>query len=123
MLSSTVTKAPVSADCDPTNRSGDRLLARLGLLDDAPPLFGSAHAVSRAGVLLAVPALMRSGIFECAQQIYVSLGPAFFGLRTTLLTLLIMALWRIKRPEALKKHCVASAGVRGAGFSGFSENA
>jgi transposase len=108
--STTVTKAPVSADCDPTDRGGDRLLARLGLLDDAPPLFGSAQALPRAGVLLAVPALIRSGIFEGAHQIYGSLGPAFFGLRTTLLTLLFMALWRIKRPEALKEHSPADLG-------------
>lgn len=108
--STSTAKAPVSVDGDPTDRSGDRLLARLGLLDDAPPLFGSAHAVSRAGVLLAVPALIRSGIFECAQQIYGSLGPAFFGLRTTLLTLLFMALWRIKRPEALKEHSPTDLG-------------
>lgn len=36
-----------------------------------------------------------------------SLGPAFYGLRTsilTILTLLFMALWRIKRPEGLKEH-------------------
>lgn len=105
-----VAKAPVSSDCDPTDRGGDRLLARLGLLDDAPPLFGSAHAVPHAGVLLAVPALLRSGIFECAQQIYGSLGPAFFGLRTTFLTLLFMALWRIKRPEALKEHSPTDLG-------------
>jgi hypothetical protein len=82
----------------------DRLLARLGLLEDAPPLFGSATAVPRAGVLLAVPALVASGVFECAQKIYGSLGPAFYGLRTSLLTLLLMALWRIKRPEGLKEH-------------------
>ncbi len=35
---------------------------------------------------------------------YGSLGPAFYGLRTSLLTLLLMALWRIKRPEGLKEH-------------------
>lgn len=93
-----------SLDVDPTDRRGDRLLARLGLLEDAAPLFGSSVKVPRAGVLLAVPALVQGGIFDCAQRIYGSLGPAFFGLRTTLLTLLFMALWRIKRPEALKEH-------------------
>ena len=93
-----------SQDTDPTSRSVDRLLARLGLLEDAPPLFGSATAVPRAGVLLAVPVLVASGVFECAQQIYGSLGPAFYGLRTSLLTLLLMALWRIKRPEGLKEY-------------------
>jgi transposase len=45
-----------SHDTDPRDRSADRLLARLGLLPDAPPLFGSARAVPRAGVLLALPA-------------------------------------------------------------------
>jgi prepilin-type processing-associated H-X9-DG protein len=55
-------------------------------------------------VLLALPVLIASGVFECAQKIYGSLGPAFYGLRTSLLTLLLMALWRIKRPEGLKEH-------------------
>jgi hypothetical protein len=39
---------PTSQDTDSTNRGVDRLLARLGLLEDAPPLFGSATAVPRA---------------------------------------------------------------------------
>jgi len=101
---------PPSVDTDPTNRWGDRLLARLGLLDDAPPLFGSGTAIARAGVLLALPALVSSGIFQCAQNIYGSLGPAFFGLRTTLVTLLLMALWRIRRPEGLKEYSPAELG-------------
>lgn len=95
---------PRSLDTDPSDRGADRLLARLGLLEDAAPLFGSAKAVPRAGVLLALPVLVASGVFECAQKIYGSLGPAFYGLRTSLLTLLLMALWRIKRPEGLKEH-------------------
>jgi transposase len=93
-----------TCDTDPMNRSGDRLMACLGLLEEAAPLFGSQSNVSRAGVLLALSPLVRSGVFECAQEIYGSLGPAFYGLRTSLLTLLLMALWRIKRPEALKEH-------------------
>jgi DNA-binding CsgD family transcriptional regulator len=93
-----------SHDADPGDRCADRLLARLGLLEDAPPLFGSATVVPRAGVLLALPVLIASGVFECAQKIYGSLGPAFYGLRTSLLTLLLMALWRIQRPEGLKEY-------------------
>jgi Transposase protein len=98
------TAFPITFDTDPNHRCTDRLFARLGLLEDAAPLFGSAVAVPRAGVLLAVPVLVISGVFECAQKIYGSLGPAFYGLRTSLLTLLLMALWRIKRPEGLKEH-------------------
>jgi transposase len=98
-------ECPISShDSDPSDRSADRLLARLGLLEDAPPLFGSATAVPCAGVLLALPVLVAGGVFDCAQKIYASLGPAFYGLRTSLLTLLLMALWRIKRPEGLKEY-------------------
>lgn len=99
-----------SLDTDPTDRSLDRLMARLGLLEDAVPMFGSVSALPRAGVLLAIPALVQSGIFECAQKVYGSIGPAFYGLRTSVLTLLLMALWRIKRPEALKEHSPAGLG-------------
>lgn len=102
--------APASQDTDPRDRSADRLLARLGLLEDAPPLFGSTAAVARAGVLLAIPVLIASGVFECARKIYGSLGPSFYGLRTSLLTLLLMALWRVKRPENLKEYSPQSLG-------------
>ncbi len=97
-------------DTDPADRRGDRLMARLGLLNDAAPLFGCGTAIPRAGVLLALPALISCGVFECAKKIYGGIGPAFYGLRTSLLTLLLMALWRIKRPEALKEHSPADLG-------------
>jgi transposase len=104
-LSSGAEESPgLSQDTDPGDRAADRLLARLGLLEDAPPLFGRATAVPRAGVLLALPVLVASGVFACANNIYDNIGPAFYGLRTSLLTLLLMALWRIKRPEGLKEY-------------------
>ena len=110
-FSSTADEPPqISHDTDPSDRSADRLLARLGLLEDAPPLFGSATAVPRAGVLLALPVLIASGVFQCAQKIYGRLGPSFYGLRTSLLTLLLMALWRIKRPENLKEYSPQTLG-------------
>jgi len=92
-----------SGDTDPMDRRFDRFLAHMGLLDDAAPLFASASRVPNAGVLLAVPSLVASGVFDAADHVYGSIGPAFYGLRTTLLTLLFMALWRIKRPEGLKE--------------------
>ncbi len=107
-LSASTTSAaddlPVTFDTDPANRSFDRLLACLGLLDDAAPWFRAGSRVPRAGVLLALPALTDSGVFEVARDIYGSIGPAFYGLRTTLVAVLLMALLRIKRPEALKEH-------------------
>jgi len=101
---------PWTLDTDPSDRREDRLMAYLGLLDDAVPLFGSRTSVPGAGVLLALPPLVHSGVFECAENIYGSLGPAFYGLRTSLLTLLLMALWRIKRPEGLKEHSPTELG-------------
>jgi len=95
---------PFSLDADPADRAGDRLLARLGLLEDAAPLFGTASPVPGVGVLLAIPALVDSGVLAVAREVYGSLGPAFYGLRTTLVTLLLMALLRVKRPEGLKER-------------------
>jgi prepilin-type processing-associated H-X9-DG protein len=102
----TVESEPIalSLDVDPTNRTWDRLLACFGLLDDAQPIFGDAKAVPGAGVLCALPILVASGIFHSAHKLYGEIGPSFYGLRTTLMTLLLMALLRIKRPEALKEH-------------------
>jgi len=94
-----------SRDTDPADRRGDRLLACLGLLEDAAPLFGSRTAVPRAGVLLALPPFgAKRRLCVRPEKSTGSLGPAFYGLRTSLLTLLLMALWRIKRPEGLKEH-------------------
>ena len=95
---------PFTLDTDPANRSRDRLLACLGLLDDAAPLFRAGVRVPRAGVLLALPAIIDSGVLDIVRDLYGSIGPAFYGLRTTLVAMLLMALLRIKRPEGLKEH-------------------
>ncbi|MGH7839273.1 MAG: putative transposase, partial [Candidatus Binataceae bacterium] len=101
---------PSSFDHDPADRRVDRLMAYLGMLEDAAPLFRSERAVPRAGVLLGVAALIQTGVFACARDIYGTLGPAFYGLRTSLMTMLLMALLRIKRPEALKEQSPAVLG-------------
>jgi transposase len=101
---------PMSLDIDATDRSFDRLLACFGLLDDAAPVFAPARGVAGAGVLLAIPALSDSGIFVLARKLYGQIGPAFYGLRTTVLTLLLLALLRIKRPEHLKERDPAGLG-------------
>ena len=109
-LSDQLEEGAFTGDADPADRVVDRFLASLGLLDDAVPLFRAGTRVPRAGVLLAVPALVASGVFDCAREAYVGIGPAFYGLRTTILSLLLMALLRIKRPEALKEHCPQDLG-------------
>jgi hypothetical protein len=56
-----------------------------------------------------LPVLAESGLFRISRKLYGEIGPAFYGLRTTLLTLL-MALLRIKRPEHLKERDPAAVG-------------
>ena len=101
---------PVSLDLDPLHRSMDRLLAAMGQLDDAVPVFARAEHLPGAGVLLAVPALVASGVLSAARKIYGSLGPAFYGLRTTLVAYVLLALLRIPRPETLKEHAPGDLG-------------
>jgi transposase len=76
--------ASVRRDLNPLDRSVDRLLAAMGLIEDAAPVFAPAESLPRAGVLLAIPALVASDILPVARQIFGSMGPAFYGLRTTL---------------------------------------
>ena len=95
---------PMSLDRDAADRSFDRLLAYVGLLDDAAPIFRDGSQVPGVGVLLALPALLESGLLHISRKLYGEIGPAFYGLRTTLLTLAFMALLRVQRPEHLKEQ-------------------
>jgi prepilin-type processing-associated H-X9-DG protein len=99
-----------SLDPNPLDRSADRLLAALGFLDDAAPRFAPARNLPRAGVLLAIPALVGSSLLAAAEKIYGSIGPAFYGLRTTLVAYILLALLRIPRPEALKEYAPGELG-------------
>ena len=51
------------------DRRFDRFLAHMGLLNDAVPLFAPAARVPNAGVLLAVPGLVASGVLDAADTI------------------------------------------------------
>ena len=102
--------AAQSFDANPLDRSMDRLWAALGLLDDALPLFATAQNLPRAGVLLAIPALVASGLLSAAEKIYGSLRPSFYGLRTTLVAYVLLALLRIPRPETLKEYSPGELG-------------
>ena len=95
---------------DPLNRSLDRLLAAMGKLEDATPMFAHTENLPGAGVLLAIPALIDSGLLSVARKIYGSLGPAFYGLRTTLVISVLLSLLRIPRPETLKEHSPGDLG-------------
>ena len=105
-----VETASVSRDPNPLDRSMDRLLAAMGLIEDAAPVFAPADSLPRAGVLLAIPALVASDVLTVARQIYHSIGPAFYGLRTTLVAYILLALLRIPRPETLKEYAPGDLG-------------
>lgn len=98
-------------DRDPRDRHGDRALARLGLLDDAVPLFADHECLPRAGALLAVPLLVSHGLIGAFVKVYGSLHPSFYGLRTIVVTLFLAALLRIKRAEHFKEYLPQDLGA------------
>jgi transposase len=100
-----------TADTDPENRNVDRALAREGLLDDAAPLFATRSNVRSAGLLLALPILVMHGVFADAVKIFGNIGPAFYGIRNVIASLLMMFLARINRPEHLKEHSPQELGA------------
>ncbi len=56
-----------------TTRAEERALAPTGLLVEAVPRFDAAESVAKAGVLVALPALLGQGLVEVGQQLYGSL--------------------------------------------------
>src|SRR5260370_20516715 len=55
---------PMSLDHDASDRTFDRQLAYLGLLDDAAPIFRDGSQVPGVGVLLALPCLIESAVLR-----------------------------------------------------------
>ncbi len=92
-------------------REEERALASTGLLMEAPPRFEAAESVAKAGVLLALPALLEQGLIEVGQEVYGNLKNGFYGLTSTLLTFCLMALLRIKSTEALSNHAPGEFGM------------
>ena len=86
---------------DPLDRSTDRAMARMGLLDDADPVFADSPHVEYAGTLLAVAALASGDFLEHVHRLYRTFGGAFYGVRTIFMTLFLMAVGRIRNPEQL----------------------
>jgi len=95
---------------DPLDRSADRALAQLGLLEDGPPVFAPGQNLPWVGAFLGLALLGKDPLLPVAGRVFGSLGGAFYGLRTVLVTLVIMALLRIKKPEHLRQHHAAGLG-------------
>ena len=75
---------PVPVLPEPVPRTGERVLAWAGLLQQADPVFAPAARVPLAGLFLALPGLAASGLLGCARQVYHSLPPGFYGLDSML---------------------------------------
>ncbi|HTX52460.1 MAG TPA: helix-turn-helix domain-containing protein [Candidatus Baltobacteraceae bacterium] len=73
---------PVLAD--PLARGAERVAARFGLLESAPPVFTPCARAPLAGLLLALPALAASGLLETAHEVYGELPNGFYSLDTML---------------------------------------
>jgi len=93
-----------------TRRGLDRLLARVGKLEEALPQFEASMAVAGAGALVALPALLKLGLLE-AGAVYGRLKKGFYGLHSTLLCLAFMALLHIRNPERLQFEPPGELGV------------
>jgi hypothetical protein len=95
---------------DPAPRTGERQAARFGQLDEAPPVFTQGRQLPLAGLLLALPTLEATGLLEVAETTYGKLRNGFYGLRSVLLTLVLLALLREPRAEGATRVVPADLG-------------
>lgn len=92
------------------DRSTDRILASMGKMADAEPLFGNCEHAEWAGGFMALVMLSESPVLTTATRVYKSFDAAFYGLRTMIVTWILMALLRIKCSEDIREKDVRSLG-------------
>ena len=80
--------------------SEGRVAASLGMLDGRAPEFAPAEAVSGAGVLTALPALLQQGLLRHAGLL--SLPQGFYGLPSVLMLWALLLLGRVRNAEGLR---------------------
>ncbi|MGH8527665.1 MAG: putative transposase, partial [Gammaproteobacteria bacterium] len=79
----------------------ERVAASMGQLGAVAPAFQAALDIPHGGVLLALPALLVSGLLRHARK-YFQLPRGYYGLESIFLLLAFMALARLKSIEALR---------------------
>ena len=89
----------------------DRAMACIGKLAEAAPEFVRAESVAKAGVLVALPALLGQGLLDVGEKVYGALSNSFFGLKSMLLSFAFMALIRIKSTERLTDQAPGELGL------------
>jgi prepilin-type processing-associated H-X9-DG protein len=88
---------PVLAD--PVDRAAERALAAFGLIAYAPPVFTGCARAPLAGLLLGLPALVATGLLQCAHTAYGGLPNGFYSLDTMLCEAVFRALLGGPRAE------------------------
>jgi hypothetical protein len=94
----------------PAPRTAERQAARFGQLDEAEPQFTEGRQLPLAGLLLALPTLEATGLLQVAEATYGRLRNGFYGLRSVLLTLVMLALLREPRAEGATRVVPADLG-------------
>jgi transposase-like protein len=82
-------------------RADERIETAMGLALSATARFEPGHDIPMAGLLAALPALCRNGLFSGLGR-YLTLPKGFYSAMHILLVLGFMALGRIRRPEGLR---------------------
>lgn len=83
------------------DRHEERVFARFGLITEASVRFVAGDGLRFAGALLLVAAVVGTGFFRAVQSVYGRLKNGFYGLRHTILSLVLMKALRIRRAEHL----------------------
>ncbi|MGH7692995.1 MAG: putative transposase [Candidatus Dormibacteria bacterium] len=94
----------------PEVRREERQAARRGEIVEAAPVFTAGRELPLLGLLLALPALAETGLLEAAEEVYGKLRNGFYGLRSTLLMLVFLALLREPRAEGASRLGPADLG-------------
>ncbi len=100
---------PVLAD--PLDRGTERVLAAFGMIPYAAPVFTACGRAPLAGLFLAVPALVGTGLLETALALYGAVFPGgFYSLDTMLCESVFRALLGVARAEAATRIDPAALG-------------
>jgi transposase len=106
----TAVPAAFTLDPEPSDRRVDRALAAAGLLEDAAPFFRDAEGIRDVGALLAIPLLVQHGVFYEALNVFQPIGPAFYGLRTTVVCLCLLMMLNLSRLQDVMQREPRSVG-------------
>jgi transposase len=87
----------------PADRSQERVAARFGLIDDAPPVICEGSSLPLVGALLILPGLAATGLLETAARVYGTRRRAFYGLRSLILSIVFCCLLGEPRAEGLTR--------------------